>query len=94
MHQKQNLSKTESVKNRTVCSNLNIHHTYGTPKLLPKLGIIKNLHRKTVKKESELIDVPVKNVKSRTTAKVSVLHRTNHQANVNILKANLGTLFL
>ena len=44
--------------------------------------------------ESEPFDVPAKNVKSRTTAKVSVLHRRNHQANVNILKANLGTLFL
>ena len=85
-------SKTESVKNRTVYSNLNIHHTYSTPKILPKLG--KKLYSKTVQKESEPFDVPVKNVKSRTTAKVSVLHRTNHQANVNILKANLGTLFL
>ena len=87
-------SKTESVKNRTVCGNLNIHHTSGAPKFLSKLGKIKNLHLKTVQKESEPIDVPVKNVKSRTSAKVSVLHRTNHQANVNILKANLGTLFL
>ena len=89
MHQ-----KTESILNRTVSSNRNIHHTYGTPKFLPKLGKIKNLYRKTVQKESEPFDVPAKNVKSRTTAKVSVLHRTNHQANVNILKANLGTLFL
>ena len=48
----------------------------------------------TVKKESEPFDILVKNVKSLTTAKVSVLHRTNQQANVNILKANLGTLFL
>ena len=75
MHQ-----KTESVKNRTVCSNLNIHHTYFIAKLLPKLGTIKKLYIKTVQKESEPIGVPVKNVKSRTTAKVSVLHRTNQQA--------------
>ena len=47
-----------------------------------------------MQKESEPFDVLAKNVKSRTTAKVSVLHRTNHQANVNILKENLGTLFL
>ena len=87
-------SKTESVKNGTVCSNMNIHHTYGTPKILPKLGKIHKFYRKTDQKESEPIDVAVKNVKSRTTAKVSVLHRTNHLANVNILKANLGTLFL
>ena len=73
-------SKTESVKNRTVCSNLNIHHTSGTPKILQKLGKIKKLYSKTVQKESEPFDVPVKNVKSRTTAKVSVLHRTNQQA--------------
>ena len=73
-------SKTESVKNRTVCSNLNNHNTYGTPTILQKLGKINNLYSKTLQKESEPIDVPVKNVKSRTTAKVSVLHRTNQQA--------------
>ena len=73
-------SKTVSVKNRTVCSNLNTHHTYGTPTILPKLGKVKKLYIKTFQKESEPIDVPVKNVKSRTTAKVSVLHRTNQQA--------------
>ena len=73
-------SKTESVKNRTVCSNLNVHHTYGTPIILPKLGKIKNLYKKTVKKESEPFNVPVKNVKFRATTKVSVLHRTNQQA--------------
>ena len=49
---------------------------------------------KTLQKESEPFDVPAKNVKSRTTAKVSVPRHTNHQANVNILKANPGTLFL
>ena len=64
----------------TVCSNLNIHHTSGTPKILKTLVTINNLYSKTVQKESEPIDVPVKNVKSRTTAKVSVLHRTNQQA--------------
>ena len=72
-------SKTESVKNRTVCRNLNIHHTYGTPTILPKLGKIKKLYRNTVQKELEPIDVPDKNVKSRTTDKVSVLHHTNQQ---------------
>ena len=87
-------SKTESVKNRTVCSNLNIHHTYGTPNILQKLQNINNFYRKTVQKESEPFDVAVKNVKSRTTAKVSVMHHTNQQSIVNILKANLGTLFL
>ena len=74
------VSKIESVKNRTVCSHLNIHHTYDTPKILPKLGKINKLSSKIVQKESEPIDVPVKNVKSRTIAKVSVLHRTNQQA--------------
>ena len=71
--------KTESALNRTVCSNMNINHTSGTPKILPKLGQIKTLYRKTVQKVSQPFDVPVKNVKSRTTAKVSVLHRTNQQ---------------
>ena len=73
---------------------MNIHHTCGTLKNLPKLGKIKNLYRKIVQKESEPFDVPIKNVKSHTTAKVSILHHTNHQANVNILKENIGTLFL
>ena len=58
---------------------MKIHHTYGTPKILTKLGNINNLYIKTVQKVSEPFDVPVKNVKSRTTAKVSVLHRTNQQ---------------
>ena len=66
-------SKTEFVTNRTVCRNLNIHLTYGTQKILPQLEKIKNLYRKTVQKESEPFDVPVKNVKSHTTAKVSVI---------------------
>ena len=35
-------SKTESVLNRTICSNLNIHHTFGTPKILKTL--VKNKH--------------------------------------------------
>ena len=49
-------------------------------KILKTLGTIDNLYIKTVQKVSEPFDVPVKNVKSRTTAKVSVLHRTNQQA--------------
>ena len=59
---------------------MTIHHTSGTPKILKTLGTINNLYRKTMQKLSEPSDVPVKNVKSRTTAKVSVLHRTNQQA--------------
>ena len=47
---------------------------------MQKLGKINNLYRKTVQKISEPFDVPAKNVKSRTTDKVSVLHRTNQQA--------------
>ena len=42
---------------------MNIHHTYGSPKILPNLGKINNLYRKTVQKESEPFDVPVKKVK-------------------------------
>ena len=59
---------------------MNINHTSGTPKILPKLGQIKTLYRKTVQKVWEPFDVPVKKAKSRTTAKVSVLHRRNQQA--------------
>ena len=47
---------------------------------MKNLGKITNLYRKTLQKVSEPFDVPVKNVESRTTAKVSVLHRTNQQA--------------
>ena len=47
---------------------------------MQKIGKINNLYRKTVQKVSEPFDVRVKNVKSRTTAKVSVQHRTNQQA--------------
>ena len=59
---------------------MKIHHTSDTWNIQPKLGKIKNLYRKTVQKVSEPFDVPVKNVKSGTTATVSVLHRTNQQA--------------
>ena len=59
---------------------MNIHHTYVTPKIVKKLGKINNLYIKTVQKESEPFDVPAKNVKSRSTAKVSVLHCTNQKA--------------
>ena len=30
--------KTESVKNRTICSNLYSNHTYATQKIMKKLG--------------------------------------------------------
>ena len=87
-------SKTESVLNRAVCSNRNIHHTSGTPKILPKLARINNLYRKTVKKVSEPFDVPVKHVKSRTTAKRFCLALYKPTSIVNILKENLGRFFL
>ena len=59
---------------------MNIHHTSSTPTIMQKLGKINNLHRNKVQKESEPFDFPVKNVKSHTTAKVSVPHHTNQQA--------------
>ena len=59
---------------------MKIHHTYGTPKILQKLGKIKYLYINIVQNVSEPFDVPVKNVKLHTTDKVSVLHRTNQQA--------------
>ena len=36
--QAHNTKKTESVKNRTVCSNLDISNTFVTPAILKKLG--------------------------------------------------------
>jgi len=59
---------------------MNIHDSSGTPKILKNLGKINNLYIKTLQKVSELFYVPLKNVKSRTIAKVSVLHHTNQQA--------------
>ena len=40
--------KTESVKNRTVCNDLNNYHTYGTLKILKNYQTVKNLSRLTV----------------------------------------------
>ena len=78
----------------TVCSNLNINHTSVPLKILKYSDKIKNSYIGTVQKVSEAFDVPVKNVKSRTTAKVSVSAPHIPTSNLNILKANLGTLFL
>ena len=39
---------------------MNIHHTYDTLKIIPKLGKIKNLYTKTVQKVSDPFDVPLK----------------------------------
>ena len=87
-------SKTESVKNRTFCSNLNIHHTSGTPKILPKLAKIKNLYIKTVQNVSEPFDVLVKKCKITYYSQSFCFAPHKPTRNVNILKANLGTLFL
>jgi hypothetical protein len=47
-----------------------------------------------VQNVSETFDIPVKNVKSRTTTKVSVFAPHIPTSNLFIQKANLGTLFL
>ena len=47
-----------------------------------------------MQKVSEAFDIPVKNVNSRATAKVSVFSMHYQTSNLIILKANLGTLFL
>ena len=70
---------TPICENRTVCKDFNIHHSFVTLKNSEKLGQ-KYFYRNTVQKVSEPFDVLVKNVQSRTTAKVSVLYRTNQQA--------------
>ena len=89
-----NASKIESVLNRIVYSNLNIHHTSGTPKILPKLGKINNLYRKTVQKESAPFYVPVKKLKTAHYSQSFFPAPHKPTSIVNILKANLGTLFL
>ena len=85
---------TAIYENRTVCSNLNINHTSLTLKILEKLGKINNLYSKTLQKVSDPFDVPVKNIKSRTTAKVSVFAPHKPTSSLIILKETLGTLFL
>ena len=42
--QANNTRKIESVKNRTICSNLNINHTYVNPKILKNYGNVGNLY--------------------------------------------------
>jgi len=87
-------SKTESLLNRTVCSNMNIHHTSVTPKILPQLGKINNLYSKTFQKESEPFEVPVKKCKIAHYSQSFCPAPYKPTSIVNILKANLGTLFL
>ena len=48
-----NTQKTESVKNRTVCSNLYQTYTSGTPKILPNQEVLRNLYTHPQKKESD-----------------------------------------
>ena len=85
---------TAICENRTVCSNLNINHTSVTLKILGKIGKINNLYINTLQKVSDPFDVPVKNVKSCTTAKVSVFAPHKPTSSLIILKETLGTLFL
>ena len=85
-------SKIESVKNKTVYRNLNTHHTFGTPNILPKLGKIKNLYSKTLQKESEPFDIPVKKIVHYSQSFCPAPYKPT--SIVNILKANLDTLFL
>ena len=51
---------TAICENRTVCKDLNIHHTSVTLKILNKLGQINILYRNIVQKVSEPFDVPIK----------------------------------
>ncbi len=46
--------KTESVKNRTVCSNLYSNHTSATPKITKKLVDVRNLSINHLQKEYKL----------------------------------------
>ena len=81
-------------ENRTVCSNLNINHTSVTLNILAKLGKTNNLYSKTFQNVSYPFDVPIKNVKSGTRAKVSVFAPHIPTSSLIILKETLGTLFL
>ena len=62
--------------------------------MLPKLGNINNLYIKTVQKESESFDIPVKKLKFTDYSQSFCPAPHKPTSIVNILKANLGTLFL
>ena len=53
--------KTESVKNRTACNDLNNNHTSATPKILKNHYIMGNLSTDVLQKESVFYHASVKN---------------------------------
>ena len=85
---------TTICENRTVCKDSNIHHTSVTQKILKQLGKINNLYIETVQNVSEPFDVPVKKCKIAHYSQSFCPAPHKPTSIVNILKANLGTLFL
>ena len=59
--QAHNAKKTESVKNRTICSNLDISNTSETPKILKNYDDLSNLYINLLLKESGKKHSSVKN---------------------------------
>ena len=60
--------KTESVKNRTVCNDLNNYHTYGTQNS-EKLGQLQKFAYQYCVKNLEFFYIPVKSENSNTGRK-------------------------
>ena len=85
---------TAICENMTACSNLSINHTSVTLKILAKIGKINNLYSKSLQKVSDSFVVPIKHIKSRTTAKVFVFPPQKPTSSLIILKETFGTLFL
>ena len=67
--------KTESVKNRTVCNDLDNYHTSATPKLLKKLDHVRNLYINLLQKESTQNHSSVKMRIIFMSARVSVFQQ-------------------
>ena len=67
--------KTESIKNRTVCSNLYSNHTYATPKILKNKNNLGNLSINLLQKELVFYHVLLKIRIILLIAKVSIFQQ-------------------
>ena len=85
--------KTESVRNRTVCNDLNINHTSATPKIMKKMEHVRNLYINLLQKESTQNHSSVKNESYFHERKSFCFSARSNQLSPNMIpKTLLGTL--
>ena len=90
--QAHNAKKTKSVKNITVCRNLDISNTYETPKILKNYEEMSNLYINLLQKELVFYHASVKNENYFRERKSFCFSARSNQLSPNIiLKALLGT---